>query len=495
MRAFAKAGSLARRFADDRRGNFAVLTGISLAAITMAVGLAVDVGQSMHLKSGLRSALDAAILSTAYDVTTGRISIDEAQATAEKFLRTNGQGSFSVQGEYVLLPLIVDKNARTIRGTAYANVDLAFPVFGTKNPRVSVTSEALYSDKQIEVAMMLDVTGSMAKDRNSRTDKIGDLKKAAANAVKTMLTGQDPRNPRIRVALVPYASGVNVGDLGRNIYFEPKNGSDLPPVEDSRVLKKATGTGKLPSYMEYARIVADEFPRPYGAANCATERKDKSGKADLGDDAPDAIRTDRHGKRYYAMVNRDDHLAASGMNACPDAEIIPLTADADALLESIGDFEANGFTAGAIAIQWTYYMLSWKWRDTIRDAGFGDGPADRNPKKLSKVAILMTDGQFNTAFAGAEGNYNSQGDLARRNAVSLCRNMRADGIEIFAIGFDLDNQEMPKAERDAAKKVLRDCASTVPSATTHYFEASTGEELDAAFQAIIANTERVALTK
>src|SRR5690606_6211834 len=117
------------------------------------------------------------------------------------------------------------------------------------------------------------------------------------------------------------------------------------------------------------------------------------------------------------LVNRDDRLSGSGMNRCPDAKVIPLTADSAPLLKSIADFEASGYTGGAIAVQWTYYMLSSKWRAAIQSAGLGDGPSDSNPKKIAKVAILMTDGQFNTAYAGtSRGGTNNQGDVARRSA-------------------------------------------------------------------------------
>ncbi|TGV76747.1 VWA domain-containing protein, partial [Mesorhizobium sp. M00.F.Ca.ET.158.01.1.1] len=113
-----------------------------------------------------------------------------------------------------------------------------------------------------------------------------------------------------------------------------------------------------------------------------------------------------------------------------------------------------------------------------------------------KVAILMTDGQFNTAFAGAAGSYNGQGNLARGNAETLCGNMKNDGIEIFTIGFDLNDKDMSATERDQAKAVLKDCSSKDSSATEkHYFEVSTGSELDDAFQEIIRNTEKVILTQ
>ncbi|TIT61555.1 MAG: VWA domain-containing protein, partial [Mesorhizobium sp.] len=310
-----------------------------------------------------------------------------------------------------------------------------FPLFSTgAMQRVGASTTALYSDKQIEVAMMLDITGSMAKRGN--VNKIGDLKAAARNAVQTMLENQDSKNPRVRVI----------------------------------------------------SIVGAAMPRP---DNCATERKNKNGDADLSADGPDTVRTDRNGKKYYALVNRDDHLGGEGMNRCTDAQVIPLTADSDALLDSIDDFRAGGYTAGAIAIQWTYYMLSPQWRSAIKNAGLGNGASNANGKKIAKVAILMTDGQFNTAFAGAAGSYNGQGNLARGNAETLCGNMKNDGIEIFTIGFDLNDKDMSATERDQAKAVLKDCSSKDASATEkHYFEVSTGSELDDAFQEIIRNTEK-----
>jgi hypothetical protein len=322
---------------------------------------------------------------------------------------------------------------------------------------------------------------------NRWSDKIGDLRKAATNAVTTMLDGQNPDNPRIRVALVPYASGVNVGSLAGNVYAESLSSSDLPPVAGSPLLVSATGGGSLPSYAEYKSIVASAYPP---RDTCATERKDRSGRADFSADGPDSIRTDQNGKQYYAMVNRDNNLEGSGMNKCPDAKIIPLTTDKDALLASIDDFKANGFTAGAIAVQWTYYMLSPQWRSAIEDADLGDGPANSNPDKISKVAILMTDGQFNTAYAGVSSGFNGQGGLSRGNAESICSNMKHDEIEVYTIGFAL-----PSDEASSARGVLENCASPDRPGVKHFFDVSTGPELDQAFQEIIANTERLVLTQ
>ncbi|PTE08127.1 TadE/TadG family type IV pilus assembly protein [Mesorhizobium helmanticense] len=478
-------------FGRDRSGNIAVLFGVVGSVLVLGAGFAVNVSQLYNARSSLQGVVDAAVTSTARDLTTGVIKEADASKSVQVFLDANRTAGILQADQIVLDKLTVDRTANTVRADAHVDVGLYFPIFGLESARrVTASTTALYSDKTVEVAMMLDITGSMK--RSGKKDKIGDLKAAAKNAVETMLQNQDPKNPRIRVALVPYASAVNVGKLAENVYAEKQGGSDLPPVAGSSLLVTKTGSKLLPSFSDYISIVGAAAPR---SDDCATERKNKNGDPDFSADGPDTVRTDGNGKKYYALVNRDDHLGGGGMNKCPDAAVIPLTADSGALLDSIDDFRADGYTAGAIAIQWTYYMLSPQWRAAIKNAGLGSGPADINAKKIAKVAILMTDGQFNTAFAGAGGSYNSQGNLARGNAETLCGNMKSDGIEIFTIGFDLNDKDMSATERDQAKAVLKDCSSKdVSAANRHYFEVSTGVELDAAFQEIIRNTEKVALT-
>jgi len=481
MRVFS--GRLFKGFATDRSGGIAIMTAVLISVITLAAGYAVNIAQLYNVKTSLRQALDSAVTSTARDITTGIIKTDEARGWVELFLHANGDPTLMDGNRLVLDRLTIDSTAKTVEAEAYVDVALYFPLFGGSNERrVRTMAASVYSDKKIEVVMMLDVTGSMKK--SGKKDKIGDLKTSAANAVHALLDGQDAKNPRVRVGIVPYASGVNVGALAKNVYVEKASGSNLPPVAGSALLKEKTGKNTLPDFTTYQTIVADNFRK---TDDCATERKDKDGNADLTAAGPSTVRKDKNGKDYYALVNRDDRLSGSGMNACPAAKIIPLTADSGALLDSIGKFEANGYTGGAIGVQWAYYMLSPEWRSAIKNASLGEGPADSNGKKLSKVAILMTDGEFNTAFI-AGNDVNSQAGKSRAAAEGLCNNMKAEGIEIFTIGFDLGTTE------SAAKTVLRNCATKDTSVVKHYHEASTGTDLDNAFKDIIRNIERLALT-
>ncbi|WP_348631745.1 hypothetical protein [Mesorhizobium sp. M1D.F.Ca.ET.234.01.1.1] len=116
---------------------------------------------------------------------------------------------------------------------------------------------------------------------------------------------------------------------------------------------------------------------------------------------------------------------------------------------------------------------------------------------MAKIAILMTDGQFNTAFARGRGAgaWQDEGDTSRANAEAICDNMKRDGIEVFTIGFDLNDPSMTTAERDQAKSVLKDCSSADTSSLKHYYEAATGAELSDAFGEITRNIEKLTIDR
>lgn len=470
-------GRAADEFIRDRQGNFALMFGAVAAVLAMAVGFGVDTLQLANAKVALRAAVDAAVTSTARDLTTGVIKPADADSMVNAFLLANGNGGLLSADNIVLDKLDVEQTAKTVEATAHVDVALFFPLFGMdRTRRVTDIGAAVYSDKTVEVAMILDITGSMRKTWTK--DKIGDLQTAADFAVDELLKANtDGLKPRVRIAIVPYAEAVNAGKLAETtVFVEKEGGPDLPPAIDAPIQAAATAAPD----------------------SCATERKMPDGSADFTDYSPLATRLNKHNKPYYAKVNRDDHITKVKDEAgnvigtkCPAAALLPLTADKQKLHDTIDAFKADGVTAGGIAAQWGYYMLSPNWRSAIRNADLGDGPADYSKKKVTKVAILMTDGQFNTAFADIEGKpQNQQGDKAREYAENICANMQTSGIEVFTIGFDL-----PSGEASEARGVLQDCASRDTGSLRHFYDVSTGDELKAAFAEIVRNTERLALTR
>ena len=431
-----KTGFLAKtlkRFRRDEAGNFALMLGATVPVLMIGVGFGVNLVQMTGTKQRMASALDAALVSTARDITSGKIKAADAKATALTFLETNAEGGFIVPGSVHFTKFIVDKASSTIEASAAARTKLAFAVFAMDAEQdIAVDAGTLYSDKKVEVAMMLDVTGSMAGQ------KLKDLKVAAKNAVSTFLAGQAAGSDRVRLSVVPYADAVNVGSLSNVIHYETGYTTAEPPK------------------------LTDPVAVSYHPDNCATERK---GSNQFSDANPNA-----------GKINRDFRLAF-----CPSAKLQPLTADKAKLNATIDSFVANGYTAGHIGVQWSWYMLSPKWKTVLPAAS---RPGNYNDKKVMKFAILMTDGEFNTAFAGVANGAatrGAQGARSRANAETLCAEMKKKGIEVFTIGFQLNTA--------AAKGVMKKCASD----TSNYYETSNGGELDAAFQEIARNIERLTI--
>lgn len=455
MRYFEGFSGAAKAFSRDTRGNFAVLFGITVPVLALAVGFAADVAQLMNAKSALQNAADAAATSTARSITLGDISEAEAPKLLKAFVAANGGGGILDSGNVVMDAPDIDPVARTVEVKVHAEVPLFFPLFGMdKTRRVSTSSTAAYSDKKIEVAMMLDLTGSMNEKDKSGVAKIKGLRDAADTAVRAFLDLNNASSPRVRVALVPYADGVNTGPLANVVFHEAEGssgGKDAPPALTS------------------ARVVSG------GGDSCATERKTSNGRAmDYSDAGP-----------YTAMVNRDDRLVS-----CPASPLVPLTSDEGLLLNRVKNFYADGYTAGHIGVQWTRYMLSPSWRPALEAKVPGSGPAEYTDKKAKKIAILMTDGEFNTAFAGvplSEKTRNEQGGVSRPAAEKLCALMKDDRIEIFTVGFVL--------KEAAAIQVMKNCATQDYSNVKHFYLAADAAELKAAFSNIAANVEQLALVK
>ena len=75
-------------FGKARSGSFAIMMAMVLAVLALSAGFAVNLAQLYNVRSSLRQALDAAVTSTARDITTGKIEADDARAWVERFLKS-----------------------------------------------------------------------------------------------------------------------------------------------------------------------------------------------------------------------------------------------------------------------------------------------------------------------------------------------------------------------------------------------------------------------
>lgn len=200
--------ALARRFAGDVRGNVAMLFGLSMPVLILMVFGGVDIHRMSTVRVNLQDALDAAALAAARspytaDADLQRVGLAALKANLKSYPNVTLEEdltSFTLNGDDVVIA-----DARVQVKTLVANIFL--PPYGQLMDDylpVGSHSEVDRSSRNIEVALVLDVTGSMGGQ------KIADLKTAAKELVDIIV--QPVQTPYYsKLALVPYSMGVNLG--------------------------------------------------------------------------------------------------------------------------------------------------------------------------------------------------------------------------------------------------------------------------------------------
>jgi hypothetical protein len=157
--------------------------------------------------------------------------------------------------------------------------------------------------------------------------------------------------------------------------------------------------------------------------------------------------------------------------------LLPMTNDKSTLHNKINGLVDGGNTAGHVGTAWTYYMLSPKWASVLPS---GSKPVAYGTAKTKKIAILMTDGEYNqehdsngvaTGERGAGSSVN--GTDSPSQAKSVCSAMKNSGIEVYTVGFDLGGNQ-------TAISTLKSCAMD----DAHFYNSTTGDALKQAFRDI-----------
>ena len=156
-------------------------------------------------------------------------------------------------------------------------------------------------------------------------------------------------------------------------------------------------------------------------------------------------------------------------------EIVPLTHDQTALNAAISGMTAWGDT-------YIPSGLVWGWRMLSPGAPFDETQHGKIPQTVKRYVVLMTDG-MNTRSPNYPDNWGGDTALANTLTAELCANIKADGINIFTIAFEVTDNTI--------KNILRKCASN-PS---QFFDAGNAGHLAAAFKKIGASLASLRLTR
>src|SRR5262245_46735589 len=214
FKALMKRGSALRR---DSRGGTAVVAGLALPAIIGALGVALDTGLWYMEKRKLQQQADTATLGAARALQAGA-SVSTAKVVATNDAKRNGYVADTSTTLTVNSPPTSGAYAgktNAVETVLTKKLNLFFSKYfmtdGATIKARSVSYQNSKLGKNLEVAMMLDVSSSMGGNSEVRgTTKLQAMQDAAKQLVDTVVAAnQSPFTSR--VAMVPYSSAVNVG--------------------------------------------------------------------------------------------------------------------------------------------------------------------------------------------------------------------------------------------------------------------------------------------
>lgn len=448
-----------KAYAKEQAGVVAVVFGIMVPVIIGAVGISIDVAQSYLVRDRLTHAVDAAALAAAASSTDDP---DEIEARVNDFIEANyppDKVGFTVD-------INVDPGVDTLGVNATARLETSFmKLFGVETIDVYVETEVRREVKAIEVALVMDVTGSMSTNNN-----IGALRTAATNFVNVMFERTNDLN-YLKIGLVPFSTSVNVGPYGVGLTPGGQN-YGLPFVD----LSDIDGASN--------RVYYDQFS--YNAGYTANRMK--WGGCVLEGAYPDDVEDhDGPWKPYRYCRNSSDDVVCDSNNAnskpnyvCPRSTILPLSNNKNELLSHIQTLEASGNTYVNIGLVWGLRVLS-------PDFPFMEGVEWADPN-WKKAVILMTDGEnqahpYYSAY-GRSSTANMTNTKLNNRVLDVCDELKAKGTLVYTITFysNISN---------STKNIYKQCA-TQPSM---WYDAPTQAKLIEVYGAIAKELSNLHITK
>ncbi len=513
-------GKFARRlraFGRREDGGIAVqFAFLALPVAVLAFGM-VDVNRASVAKKDLQDALDAATLLAGRSsaVTTADLQTVGAAALA---------GQLSGMGDATLVSSTFTLNGSNITSSATVRLTpIVANLWLNRDMEVGAASQIVRTVNKLEVALVLDNTGSMkgAKLTNLKTaatDFITQLSAAAARSTEV--------NP-VKIGIVPFSNAVRIGSTTAEINdYKAATWMDAAgdaPVSQENFWNTTTSTlgAKVNRFTLFANVnqtwagCVESRAQPYDVQETAPstttpatlftpyfwpdepDSNDYNAANDYLDDEEKGNWKTNFDRRLGNTGKYNKSPSGDGPNkGCTMQPISRLSTDWTALKAKITAMTAVGETHIPLGMIWGWHLLS-------PNAPFSDGVAYSTPR-TTKVVVLMTDGDNTyttngTAFGSDYDGYGfvRQGRIAgvgastseadRTTAIDerlklLCTNMKAAGIVIYTVRVEV---------KTGTSTLLSNCATTPDK----FYDVQSASNLTAVFSAIAGSIENLRITQ
>ena len=463
------------KFLKSTKGNVAITFAIAGIPMVLAGGVALDYGQASHTQNVLQQAVDDAALAAWASDTE---SLEVLSKTVKNYLIKNGVREALV-GEISVK--LVKRGDKKLKVVARGKIDSSFMgLLGFDKMKIKATSTVVRDFGNIEVALVLDNTGSMLAD-----GKMDSLKKAAKTMVDE-LYDKKGSSTDLKFGIVPFSQYVNVGVSHRNAPW-----MDVPADTETRETKTRDVTQQVPGSERNCGN------RTYTSTNDGVTTTSSYYACDydyavVGSETYESVTTNKWygcvGSRDYPL-NVDDarpNVKIPGlMNVTCARPLTELTDNRSTVISEIDSLTATGETYLPAGLMWGWRVLS---KAAPLKGGVSKNRMER--KNYTKAVVLMTDG-VNTLMPTYPEHGSDGGDYTAANKLTaeLCENIKNSGsnkkqnIKIYTISFKVDD---PKV-----KDLLKTCATN----EKYYFDADDSSALTAAFEGIARSLITLRISK
>jgi Flp pilus assembly protein TadG len=420
---------------SDIRGGIAVTFGLTAGILMLFVSLAVDMARLSYVQSKVAQALDSASLAGAKRLDDAGVTAADIELLAKAYFDQNVGASGLYGATLSNFQASPDFATGTVQSTVDVRIPILFAAAGGAVRTVTATPRAAanYRTLRIEVAMVLDTTGSMNEPSADGTPKLDSLKRVAKDFIDALYVNK-PEPGFVRVSLAPYSSAINIGSRAETL-------------------------------------------AGFGTDTCVVDRNGPAAYTDAPSSWPS------HPTRGSVTLHP--------WYVCPTAQVVPLTdlvdpSTRDNFKLAIDQMAGNGGTSGHIGLEWGFYLLSPTWSTSYWGGNGGRAYADN----VKKIMVVLTDGIFNTAYNNGGSAFVDNGNpdpaanpaidptvpgTAAYQALMVCDKIKtavaADkAITIYTVGFTTP---------PAAEQLLKDC-----SGASNFYSAADSTTLSAAFRSI-----------
>ena len=536
-----KLRDLFNRLRHDTKGNTLAICAAAIIPLTAIIGSALDLSVAYMARERLQNACDAGVLA-GRQFMQGTTFTDDVRDEANKFFNFNFPvGTAGTTG--LAFDLDQDNaNRSQLLGSANALVPTSLMrIFGYINIPIEVACDATRDMGHNDIALVLDVTGSMAQNASGGGGaKIDRLRTGAIGIYRALDSGDGSVT---RFAMVPYSHTVNVARslMDRDILVEQTyvngtwnyricdtNGYQIWNCQNtsSTGTRPATGVQTINGQSKYVYNLTftqngsktvhisnsywnnanGNYPgnrqgfRTSGDG-CIEERPSVGTPTNLFQILTSVSRADvdtragNGGNQEYLQFGRYDPYVQRGQTqeGCPsEASRLAEYGSEDAFQDAVDAATARvtGGTYHDIGMLWGTRFISRTGFFAGNNFNQGDNVTEIDGVPVNMHIVFMTDGELDTGgtlySAYGVDNYQQRlGTSGTRNQRhidrfhSVCNVAKSMGVTIWVIALDVGNTGD-----------IDDCATS-----SEHFYTSDGSDLEEIFQRIGQGIGNLRLTR